>query len=116
MDTTDELISPLRSLGRRTAALRAFPEEEENLLRLCSECSRRAAVRQHRGDHNRLGFAVQLCYLCYPGRVLAENETPPAALLGMVAAQLQVQPDLWGICLFCTVPSKGLDLNSRSKS
>jgi hypothetical protein len=32
-----------------------------------------ATVRQHRGDHNRLGFAVQLCYLRYPGRVLAEN-------------------------------------------
>jgi TnpA family transposase len=55
-----------------------------------------AAVRQHRGDHNRLGFAVQLCYLRYPGRVLAENETPPATLLGIVAAQLQVQPALWG--------------------
>jgi hypothetical protein len=31
----------------------------------------------------------------WPGRVLAENETPPAALLGMVAAQLQVQSALW---------------------
>jgi hypothetical protein len=30
-----------------------------------------------------------------PGRVLAENETPPAALLGIVAAQLQAQPALW---------------------
>jgi Domain of unknown function (DUF4158) len=38
---------------------------------------------------------VQLYYLRYPGQVLAENETPPAALLGMVAAQLQVQPALW---------------------
>jgi TnpA family transposase len=76
--------------------LLAFPEEEENLLRYYVLSVRDlAAVRQHRGDHNRLGFAVQLCYcLRYPGRVLAENETPPAALLGMVAAQLQVQPVL----------------------
>ena len=69
-------------------ALRAFPDEEENLLRYYVLSVRDlAAVRQHRGDHNRLGFAVQLCYLRYPGRVLAENETAPAALLGMVAAQ-----------------------------
>jgi TnpA family transposase len=61
-------------------ALLAFPEEEENLLRYYVLSVRDvAAVRQHRGNHNRLGFAVQLCYLRYPGRVLAENETPPAA-------------------------------------
>jgi TnpA family transposase len=77
-------------------ALLAFPDEEENLLQHYVLSVRDlAAVRQHRGDHNRLGFAVQLCYLRYPGRVLAENETPPAALLGMVAAQLQVQSALW---------------------
>jgi TnpA family transposase len=77
-------------------ALLTFPEEEENLLQYYTLSVRDlAVVRQHRGDHNRLGFAVQLCYLRYPGRVLAENETPPAALLGIVAAQLQVQPALW---------------------
>lgn len=58
-------------------------------------CRDLAAVRRHRGDHNRLGFAVRFCYPRYPGRVLAENETPPAALLGVVAAQLQVEPALW---------------------
>jgi hypothetical protein len=77
-------------------ALLAFPDEEENLLQhYVLSVHDLAAVRQHRGDHNRLGFAVQLCYLRYPGRVLAENETPPAALLGMVAAQLQVRSALW---------------------
>ena len=77
-------------------ALLAFPDEEENLLQHYVLSVRDlAAARQHRGDHNRLGFAVQLCYLRYPGRVLAENETPPAAVLGMVGAQLQVQSTLW---------------------
>ena len=77
-------------------ALLAFPDEEENLLQHYVLSVRDlAAARQHRGDHNRLGFAVQLCYLRYPGRVLAENETPPAAVLGMVAAQPQVQSALW---------------------
>ena len=38
-------------------ALLAFPEEEENLLRYYVLSVRDlAAVRQHRGDHNRLGF------------------------------------------------------------
>jgi len=75
--------------------LLAFPEQEENLLRYYVLSVRGLAAVRHRGDHNRLGFAVQLCYLRYPGRVLAENETLPAALLGMVAAQLQVQSALW---------------------
>ena len=77
-------------------ALLTFPDEEENLLRYYVLSVRDlAAIRQHRGDHDRLGFAVQLCYLRHPGRVLAENETPPATLLGMVATQLQVHPALW---------------------
>jgi Domain of unknown function (DUF4158) len=28
-------------------------------------------IRQHRGIHNQLGFAVQLCYLRFPGRTLS---------------------------------------------
>jgi len=94
-------IPALRGLRQRlTVAQReaflTFPEQEENLLQYYTLSVRDlATVRQHRGDHNRLGFAVQLCYLRYPGRVLAGNETPPAALLGVVAAQLQVQPALW---------------------
>jgi TnpA family transposase len=85
----------LLTVAQREAFL-TFPEQEENLLQYYTLSVRDlATVRQHRGDHNRLGFAVQLCYLRYPGRVLAENETPPAALLGIVAAQLQVQPALW---------------------
>jgi Domain of unknown function (DUF4158) len=40
-------------------ALLTFPEEEENLLQYYTLSVRDLAiVRQHRGDHNRLGFAV----------------------------------------------------------
>jgi hypothetical protein len=40
-------------------ALLAFPEEEENLLQYYTLSVRDlATVRQHRGDHNQLGFAV----------------------------------------------------------
>jgi TnpA family transposase len=56
-------------------ALPAFPDEAENLLQHYVLSVRDlAAARQHRGDHNRLGFAVQLCYLRYPGRVLAPTK------------------------------------------
>jgi hypothetical protein len=47
-------------------ALLTFPQEEENQLQYYTLSVRDLAiVHQHRGDHNRLGFAVQLCYLRY---------------------------------------------------
>jgi TnpA family transposase len=54
-----------------------------------------AFIRQQRWDYNRLGVAIQLCYLRYPVRVLARGETPPAALLAIVATQLKTTPALW---------------------
>ena len=46
------------------AALVAFLTEEAELIRLATLSRADVAfVRQHRGEHNRLGFAVQLCYL-----------------------------------------------------
>ena len=52
-----------------------------------------AAIRRCRGDHNRLGYALMLCYLRYPGRPLRAGERPPAALLAFVAEQIDVLPD-----------------------
>jgi Domain of unknown function (DUF4158)/Tn3 transposase DDE domain len=54
-------------------------------------------VRQHRGDHNRLGIAVQICSLRYPGRVLDENERPPDRLLNLVATQLGISIVAWDV-------------------
>ena len=34
-----------------------------------------------RSDHSRLGIALLLCYLRYPGRVLGADEMPPATLV-----------------------------------
>src|SRR5208337_1522168 len=34
------------------------------------------------------GFAVHLCYLRFPGRVLRADETPPADMLAFIAAQI----------------------------
>jgi TnpA family transposase len=46
-----------------------------------------ALVNRRRSDPNRLGFAVMLCYLRFPGRVLQQGERPPEALCAFVAEQ-----------------------------
>jgi hypothetical protein len=78
--------------------LLALPRDDGALLRIAT-FSREDLVfiGQHRGDHNRLGIGIQLCYLRHPGRALGSDETPHAQLLGLVAAQLKVSPDVWDL-------------------
>src|SRR6476660_1399213 len=47
-------------------------------------------IRQRRRNANRLGFAVHLAYLRFPGRVLGPKETPPAYMLAFIADQLRI--------------------------
>jgi TnpA family transposase len=47
-----------------------------------------ALINRRRGDPNRLGFALMLCYLHFPGRILRQGEQPPTALSAFVAEQL----------------------------
>ena len=59
--------------SQRTQLL-AFPDDEEELIRRYTLTKADLAfVRQHRGDHNRLGIAVHMCSLRFPGRALGEN-------------------------------------------
>src|SRR6516165_6734017 len=51
-----------------------------------------AAIRRCRGDHNRLGHALMLCYLRYPGRPLKARERPPRPLLLFIADQIDALP------------------------
>ena len=55
-----------------------------------------ALVRARRRAGNRLGFAVQLCALRHPGRVLDPLEAPPVPTLVFVAKQIGVDPALFG--------------------
>ena len=70
------------------------PTEQRELVRhyTLSEADL-AMIRRCRGDHNRLGYALMLCYLRYPGRALRAGERPPAALVSFVAEQIDVLPE-----------------------
>lgn len=50
-------------------------------------------VKRHRRDYNRLGFAVQLCVLRYPGWSLADLEPIPKYVLQYIARQINVDPN-----------------------
>lgn len=50
------------------------------------------AVNHHRGRVNRLGFAVQLSYLRFPGRAWEQSEVVPPLVLQYIASQLSLSP------------------------
>ena len=79
-------------------SLFAFPTSDDELIRYYTFSEPDLSViKQRRGSHNRLGFAVQLCYLRYPGYALPTNAEPPLALLALVGRQLHIEPDVWSL-------------------
>jgi len=89
---------PRRSIlsAAESGSLLALPATQDELIRhyTLSELDL-SIIGQHRKPANRLGFAVQLCYMRHPGVILEKDEEPFAPLLGMVAAQLKVAPECW---------------------
>lgn len=78
------------------ASLLSFPSNEDDLIRHYTFGEPELAmIDEHRGGQNRLGFAVQWCYLRYPGCALPTDAQPPDALLSIVANQLRLDPKLW---------------------
>lgn len=49
-------------------------------------------INRHRRDHNRLGFAVQLCVLRNPGWTLGNSPDIPDTVLSYIADQINVSP------------------------
>ena len=89
---------PRRNLLTPTerTALLAFPTTDDEFIQYYTFAEPDLSViRQRRGNHNRLGFAVQLCYLRYPGFALPTDAEPPASLLNIVGRQLRIEPDIW---------------------
>ncbi len=79
--------------GVRRAGLLALPTAETDLIRHWTlDRADLTAVDRRRGDPNRLGFALQLCTLRYPGRLLRAGEAIPAPALHFVADQVGVVP------------------------
>lgn len=87
---------PRRSVltDTQTEALFGLPTAEADLIRHYTlSPAEIAVVARWRRSHNRLGFAVQLCALRYPGRLLRPGELAPPQLLSFVADQLDLPPD-----------------------
>ena len=76
--------------------LLALPDTKDELIRhyTFSDADLNI-IRQRRGSVNRLGFAVQLCYMRYPGVMLGMHDDPLPHLLKLVANQLKMPPDMW---------------------
>ena len=72
-------------------ALLGIPPDADSLARLFT-LSRvdRNLVAERRGDANRLGCAVQLALLRYPGTTLAYLAQSPDALVSWMAGQLEI--------------------------
>ncbi len=89
---------PRRSILSATERdnLLTLPDTKDELIRHYSfNESDLALIRQRRGHANRLGFAVQLCYMRYPGLMLGVDDKPFMPLLRTVAAQLKVPVESW---------------------
>jgi hypothetical protein len=86
----------LHPFRRRADSLLALPDNRDDLIRryTLSE-SDLSTIRQRRGAANRLGFAVQLCYLRFPGIVLGVDQLPFAPLLHLAAGQLKIPVEHW---------------------
>ena len=77
-------------------SLLALPESQDDLILHYSFTeSDLSMIRQRRGDANRIGFAVQLCLLRYPGYGLASNMLVPDSVIHWVAHQVQSDAAAW---------------------
>ncbi len=89
---------PRRSILSATEreSLLALPDAKDELIRHYTfNETDLSVIRQRRGAANRLGFAVQLCYLRFPGTFLGVDEPPFPPLLRMVVAQLKMPVESW---------------------
>ena len=80
--------------SRQRSALFDLPQREADLLRhytLSDEDLQNIGAR--RRPHNKLGFALQLCVLRHPGRLLAPGEYVPPAVVDFIGRQLDVAGD-----------------------
>jgi TnpA family transposase len=90
---TRELLSPAQR-GQFTTLPALSERDLARYYTLAAEDL--AAINRRRRPHNRLGFAVQLAYLRFPGRPLQPDEPAPPAVVAKLAGQLGVDPAALG--------------------
>ena len=79
---------------RQRSALFALPTDDAQLLRhymLADDDF--GHINERRRPANRIGFALQLCALRFPGRLLNPGEVIPQPVLAFIGAQLGVPAD-----------------------
>ena len=89
---------PRRSILSATEreSLMALPEGQDDLIRHYSFTeSDLSLIRQRRGDANRMGFAVQLCLLRYPGYALAGGMPVAGPIIEWIARQIRSDAAAW---------------------
>jgi TnpA family transposase len=75
-------------------ALFALPTTEADLIRHYTlSPDDMAVIARRRGPHNRLGFALQLCALRHPGRLIRPGELVPLEVVRFLGEQLDVDAD-----------------------
>lgn len=89
---------PRRSILSATEreSLLTLPDADDELIRhyTFNEADL-SLIRQRRGDANRLGVAVQLCLLRFPGQGLLTDTVVPTSLLRWIGRQLRIDPACW---------------------
>jgi TnpA family transposase len=75
-------------------AMLVLPDAEEAFVRHYSLGGEDVEIiDRYRTPETRLAFALQLCVLRYPGRVLRQGEMVPLHLLAFIADQVRVSPN-----------------------
>jgi hypothetical protein len=89
---------PRRSIlsAAERQSLLALPESQDDLIRFYTfNESDMALIRQRRGDANRVGFAVQLALLRYPGYALGTDTRLPELIIEWIARQVRANASAW---------------------
>lgn len=88
-----EILSP-----QSRAALFDPPIESTAIVRHYTFTSEDLAlIRRRRRAANRLGYAVNLAYLRFPGRTFGVEEAPPADMLAFITKQIGCEPGDFGV-------------------
>jgi len=82
--------------SKEAATLLGIAVDEDSLIRhFTLESADRVECELRRRPQNKLGFAVQLCTMRRTGRLLSENEQPPAVAVKYLAEQLGIDARLY---------------------